>query len=71
MTLVIMAAGMGSRYGGLKQIESVGPMVNLLLIILFMMRSKLDLQKLFLSLKKKIMRYLGVQLVSESKIILK
>ena len=24
MTLVIMAAGMGSRYGGLKQIESVG-----------------------------------------------
>ena len=25
MTLVIMAAGMGSRFGGLKQIESVGP----------------------------------------------
>ena len=25
MTLVIMAAGMGSRYGGLKQIEGVGP----------------------------------------------
>ena len=25
MTLVIMAAGIGSRYGGLKQIESVGP----------------------------------------------
>ena len=25
MTLVILAAGMGSRYGGLKQIESVGP----------------------------------------------
>ena len=24
-TLVIMAAGMGSRYGGLKQIESFGP----------------------------------------------
>ena len=24
MTLVIMAAGIGSRYGGLKQIESVG-----------------------------------------------
>jgi dTDP-glucose pyrophosphorylase len=24
-TLVIMAAGMGSRYGGLKQLESVGP----------------------------------------------
>lgn len=25
MTLVIMAAGMGSRYGGLKQVEPVGP----------------------------------------------
>src|ERR1035441_7421433 len=24
-TLLVMAAGMGSRYGGLKQIESVGP----------------------------------------------
>ena len=24
-TLVIMAAGMGSRYGGLKQVEPVGP----------------------------------------------
>ena len=25
MTLVIMAAGMGSRFGGLKQIQPVGP----------------------------------------------
>ena len=25
MTLVIMAAGLGSRFGGLKQIEPVGP----------------------------------------------
>ena len=25
LTLVIMAAGMGSRFGGLKQIEQVGP----------------------------------------------
>ena len=24
-TLVIMAAGMGSRFGGLKQMEPVGP----------------------------------------------
>ena len=24
-TLLVMAAGMGSRYGGLKQIEPVGP----------------------------------------------
>ena len=25
MTLVIMAAGMGSRYGGLKQLDPLGP----------------------------------------------
>ena len=25
MTLVILAAGMGSRYGGLKQIDPLGP----------------------------------------------
>ena len=25
ITLVIMAAGMGSRYGGLKQIDKIGP----------------------------------------------
>ena len=25
LTLVILAAGMGSRFGGLKQIEPVGP----------------------------------------------
>lgn len=25
MTLLVMAAGMGSRFGGLKQIEPVGP----------------------------------------------
>ena len=25
LTLVIMAAGMGSRFGGLKQIEPIGP----------------------------------------------
>ena len=25
LTLLIMAAGMGSRFGGLKQIEPVGP----------------------------------------------
>jgi CTP:molybdopterin cytidylyltransferase MocA len=25
VTLLVMAAGMGSRYGGLKQLDSVGP----------------------------------------------
>ena len=30
-TLVIMAAGMGSRYGGLKQIDPVGPSGEIML----------------------------------------
>jgi CTP:molybdopterin cytidylyltransferase MocA len=25
LTLVVLAAGIGSRYGGLKQVDSVGP----------------------------------------------
>ena len=25
MTLLVMAAGMGSRYGGLKQLDPIGP----------------------------------------------
>ena len=25
ITLLVMAAGMGSRYGGLKQLDAVGP----------------------------------------------
>ena len=25
ITLLVMAAGMGSRYGGLKQLDGVGP----------------------------------------------
>ena len=37
LTLLVMAAGMGSRYGGLKQLDSVGPMVKQSLIIQFMM----------------------------------
>ena len=28
-TLLILAAGMGSRFGGLKQLEPVGQVVNL------------------------------------------
>ena len=31
MTLIILAAGMGSRYGGLKQLDSVGPHGEILL----------------------------------------
>ncbi len=36
-TLVIMAAGMASRYGSMKQIQQFGPGEKLLWITLFMM----------------------------------
>ena len=61
LTLVIMAAGMGSRFGGLKQIEPVGPNDELLLIIQYMMLKKQDLIKLYLLLKRKTMKYLKKQ----------
>lgn len=48
MTLLILAAGMGSRFGGLKQMEPMGLMENLLLIIRYMMLRRLVLTKLFL-----------------------
>lgn len=35
--LVVMAAGMGSRYGGLKQIDPVGKTARLSWIFLFLM----------------------------------
>lgn len=44
-TLLIMAAGMGSRFGGLKQIEQVGPSGEFIIAILFMMLLKLVLLK--------------------------
>ena len=37
-TLLILAAGMGSRYGGLKQIDELDPMENLLLNIQYLMQ---------------------------------
>ena len=43
--LVIMAAGMGSRYGGLKQIDPVDAQGH----IRFMMQKEQDLRKLYLS----------------------
>ena len=33
--LVIMAAGMGSRYGGLKQIDPVDPYGNIITVYMF------------------------------------
>lgn len=46
IALVIMAAGIGSRYGaGIKQLQKVGPQGKLLLIIQFTTHWKQDLQK--------------------------
>jgi CTP:molybdopterin cytidylyltransferase MocA len=42
-TLLILAAGMGSRYGGLKQLDGLGPMVRQSSIIQCMMPLKPDL----------------------------
>lgn len=56
--LVIMAAGMGSRYGGLKQIDPVDPEGHIIMVSLCMMQRKQDLKKLFSLLKKKMKKIL-------------
>ena len=43
--LVIMAAGMGSRYGGLKQIDPVDNEGHIIMDFPFMMQSVPDLKK--------------------------
>lgn len=49
--LVIMAAGMGSRYGGLKQIDPVDPYGNMIIDFPFMMQNRQALRKSSLSSK--------------------
>ena len=56
--LVIMAAGMGSRYGGLKQIDPIDKEGH---IIMDMMQSAPDSRKSFLLLKRKTRRTLKKQ----------
>lgn len=51
--LVIMAAGMGSRYGGLKQIDPIDKEGHIIMDFLFMMQSAPDSRKSFLLLKGK------------------
>ena len=60
MELVIMAAGMGSRFGGLKQIEPMGP--NGEFIIDY---SIYDAIKWYLLSKEKMPKFLKKQLVRE------
>ena len=53
--LVVMAAGMGSRYGGLKQIDPVDEYGNIIMDF-SMMQLRLDLRRLFLSSRKPLRR---------------
>ena len=46
--LVIMAAGMGSRYGGLKQIDPVDKEGHIIMIFPCLMQKEPDLRRLFL-----------------------
>lgn len=61
LTLVIMAAGMGSRFGGLKQIEPVGPNGEFIIDYSIYDAVRADLTKLCLLSKRKIMNYLKKQ----------
>lgn len=47
-TLVILAAGMGSRYGGLKQIDMFTPEGDTIIDFQCMMHFKLALENLYL-----------------------
>ena len=55
-TLVILAAGMGSRYGGLKQIDPVDDKGHRSLISRSMMQSERDSARSFSSLKESMSR---------------
>lgn len=46
--LVIMAAGMGSRYGGLKQIDPVDKEGHIIMDFPCLMQKEPDLRRLFL-----------------------
>ena len=46
--LVILAAGMGSRYGGLKQMDPVDEQGHKIMIFLFTMQSRLALRQWYL-----------------------
>lgn len=56
--LVIMAAGMGSRYGGLKQIDPIDDQGHIIMDFPFLMPKEQDLKKSFLLSKKKMRKIL-------------
>lgn len=57
--LVIMAAGMGSRYGGLKQIDPVDQEGHIIMVSRSLMQNwQQDLRKSYLLLRKKMKQIL-------------
>jgi hypothetical protein len=51
-TLLILAAGMASRYGSMKQIQSFGPSGETIMDYSILMRYKADLKKSYSSSAK-------------------
>ena len=60
-TLLVLAAGMGSRYGGLKQMDGLGP--NGETIIDFMDISLSKLQELVMDREAYVLQSMGLQTV--------
>lgn len=59
--LVIMAAGMGSRYGGLKQIDPVDEQGHIIMDFSIFDAKRAGLRKSYLSSKKKMRQILKKQ----------
>ena len=53
-TLVILAAGMGSRYGGLKQIDKIGPNGEIILELSVFDAIRAGFDKVVFVIKKQI-----------------
>ena len=63
VTLVILAAGMGSRFGGLKQIEPMGPSDEFIIDYSVYDAIKAGFNKIVFIIKREIMNYLRKLLV--------
>jgi len=57
--LIVLAAGIGSRYGGLKQIEPIGPEGEIILDYSIFNARQAGFEKIVLSLKRKSSNYLS------------
>ena len=67
LTLVIMAAGMGSRFGGLKQIEPVGPSGEIIADYSIYDAIKAGFNKVVFIIRKEHLDYFEEHIVSKFK----